>query len=257
MTGWIMAEHGILDSRWIVVRQVEDYIQPCGKHIDLWECKCNCGNPKTFFVRGAELKRGGSKSCGCLRLEKLKNNKYEHKKKLNKWIDEIFEDEHGKYKIGLASNTGSEFYIDLEDYEKVKDYTWCEYIDDHGHKTIRTVGENSKNFAMHQILGFYNGDHADRNPLNNRKYNLRKCTASQNDMNRSLFKNNKSGVTGVWWNAKANRWRVRIQVDGKEIHIGHFVNKEDAIIARLKAEVKYFEEFAPQKHLFKKYGIGE
>ena len=32
-------------------------------------------------------------------------------------------------------------------------------------------------------------------------------------------------------------------------------NQEDAIKARLKAELKYFGEFAPQKHLFKQYGI--
>ena len=31
--------------------------------------------------------------------------------------------------------------------------------------------------------------------------------------------------------------------------------REDAIIARLRAEIKYFGDFAPQKHLFKQYGI--
>ena len=41
----------------------------------------------------------------------------------------------------------------------------------------------------------------------------------------------------------------------KTIYLGGYNTEEEALIARLKAEKKYFKEFAPQKHLFKKYGI--
>jgi hypothetical protein len=34
-----------------------------------WECKCMCG--KTTIVRGADLRSGGSKSCGCLGTESI------------------------------------------------------------------------------------------------------------------------------------------------------------------------------------------
>lgn len=34
-----------------------------------WLCACNCGNEKIF--RGADLKNGATKSCGCLRKEQL------------------------------------------------------------------------------------------------------------------------------------------------------------------------------------------
>lgn len=34
----------------------------------LWECRCDCGN--TSIVRGRDLRSGGTKSCGCLDLEK-------------------------------------------------------------------------------------------------------------------------------------------------------------------------------------------
>ena len=44
-----------------------------------------------------------------------------------------------------------------------------------------------------------------------------------------------------------------IFVDGKNILLGRSSNKEDAITKRLKAEKKYFKEFAPQKHLFEDY----
>lgn len=63
------------------------------------------------------------------------------------------------------------------------------------------------------------------------------------------------GITGVCWNKRLNKWSVQINDNGKRIHIGYFTNKDDAIIERLKSELKYYGEFAPQKHLFNKYNI--
>ena len=48
---------------------------------------------------------------------------------------------------------------------------------------------------------------------------------------------------------------ARIKINGKLIRIGFYASKDEAIIARLQAEVKYFKEFAPQRNLFKQYGI--
>ncbi len=42
---------------------------------------------------------------------------------------------------------------------------------------------------------------------------------------------------------------------GKQTIIGRFKNKQEAIIARLKAKKKYYGENASQRHLFKEYGI--
>ena len=108
---------------------------------------------------------------------------------------------------------------------------------------------------MHTFLGYAHYDHIDRNELNNRKYNLRKCTKKDNNRNRSLPSNNTSGAMGVNWERRRNKWRSRIVVDEKEIYLGTFQNKEDAIKARLKAEAKYYGEFAPQRYLFEQYGI--
>lgn len=98
-------------------------------------------------------------------------------------------------------------------------------------------------------------DHIDRNPLNNRKSNLRICTSQENTCNQGLSKINTSGITGVNWTNKDNRWRAYITYKGKRIHLGQYINIDDAIKARLQAEKKYFGEFAPQQHLYKKYGI--
>lgn len=66
---------------------------------------------------------------------------------------------------------------------------------------------------------------------------------------------NKSGVVGVSWNKKRNNWKSVLIFDGKENYLGNFKNKDDAIKSRLLAEVQYYGEHAPQKHLFNQYGI--
>lgn len=48
-----------------------------------------------------------------------------------------------------------------------------------------------------------------------------------------------SGITGVYWCEETNKWRARIQVNGKKIGLGSFARIEDAAAARKAAEVKY------------------
>ena len=54
---------------------------------------------------------------------------------------------------------------------------------------------------------------------------------------------------------KCNRRIAQITVNYKNKRLGIYQNKKDAIRARLKSEIEYFGEFAPQRHLFKEYCI--
>jgi len=53
-------------------------------------------------------------------------------------------------------------------------------------------------------------------------------------------KNNTTGYTGI--SIVNNKYRVRIQVNKKPIHIGYFNTLDDAIKARKIAEEKYFKQ---------------
>ena len=108
---------------------------------------------------------------------------------------------------------------------------------------------------MHQLLGYYNCDHIDKNELNNIESNLRQCTHQQNTFNRSVYSTNTSGVTGVYWSKCAEKWEAKIMVNGKSIYLGVFADKNEAIKTRLRAEMEYFGEFAPQQYLYKQYGV--
>lgn len=240
-------------GRLVVIKQAEDYVTPGGSYKARWLCKCNC-DEKEVIIIGEDLKSGKTKSCGCLiREATIRRNKEGHK--TNIWEDEIFEDEHGQYKIGYCYTTGNKFYVDLDDYELVKEHCWSEIIHTDSVYSSLRAKINKKSIKMTKLLGLEYYDHADRNTLNNRRYNLRPATPMENARNKSTQHNNKSGVSGVYQPKDSNTWIAYIAINKKRRHLGSFKNKEDAIKARLRAESTYFGDFTPQRHLFEEYGI--
>lgn len=168
------------------------------------------------------------------------------------------EDEYGIYGIGYCSNTGREFYFDMDDYDKIKDYCWSEHKRGQVYFAPEARDINTgKLIKMHHLIVGKFFDHADKNPFNNRKYNLRPATETENIQNRRKRSDNKSGFIGVIWDKENYRWLAYIRINKKHKNLGRFVNKEDAVKARLNAEMKYFGEFAPQRHLFTEYEVVE
>lgn len=89
-------------------------------------------------------------------------------------------------------------------------------------------------------------DHKDRNRAHNAWANLRLATRSQNNMNAPISKANTSGVKGVSWKKDVQKWHARIGYNNRKILLGDFINKDDAIAARLAAEKQYFGKFSIQ-----------
>ena len=156
----------------------------------------------------------------------------------------------GEYGIGYTIYN-EKFYFDLEDYDKIKNYYWRvssnEYIVS-GKKLIHRIIMNCpKDKVVDHINAQYKND--------NRKSNLQICSTQQNISKKSKMKINTSGIIGVSWSNKYNKWLTRLYKYKKCVYLKYFDNKEDAIIARLNAEKIYYGEFSPQKHLFGKYNI--
>ena len=148
------------------------------------------------------------------------------------------------YVVGITANTQKEFFIDEEDYNIVKHFTWSEKLDG---GFIVSKGKNSGGYLHRLIMGCTSPtqmvDHINHNRADNRKSNLRIVTNSQNQMNRTHTSSRTSGVRGVYWHKTKNKWTASIQKDGKLHHLGLFDNKDDAIKARKEAQKKYFGEF--------------
>lgn len=234
--------------RLVVTRQAEDYIRPNGIHEARWYCDCDCGN-KDVIINGSALKSKTkpTKSCGCIKTEIIKEAS-KNNKKGNKY------DLTREYGVGWTSNTNEEFYFDLEDYNKIKDYTWYTRTNNQGYKELLSKCDN-KTIKMHWIVFEKNCDHKNMNTLDNRKENLRKATNSQNNTNQHKQSNNTSGFIGVSFDRETNKWAAYINIDKKRKRIGRFISLKDAVMARLNAESKYYGEFAPQRELFKQYKI--
>lgn len=146
-----------------------------------------------------------------------------------------------------------EFYIDIDDIKLLENHYWTL---SRGYMESRDKG---KLIRLHRVIMDAPAgkvvDHIDHDKLNNRKSNLRVCNHSRNGQNSQISINNASGVTGVCWHKKANKWTAQIKHQYDNHYLGLFADFDEAVKARLKAEAVYFGEFAPQKHLYKKYGI--
>ena len=172
----------------------------------------------------------------------VKENK-KNKKKYNKY------DLSGEYGIGWTYNTGQEFYFDLEDFHLIKDICWMENSEGYIVGTCQ-IYPKPKIVKMHSVItNCPYVDHIYHKKYDNRRSQLRSANDLLNAHNRIIPSNNTSGVMGVCWRKKNQKWRAYITVNHKRIELGDFTNKEDAIEVRKIAEEKYFGEWKYQINL--------
>ncbi len=104
----------------------------------------------------------------------------------------------------------------------------------------KVVSLNQKPFHVHKLLGlaFIQNplnklciDHINNNKLDNNLENLRWVTHSENNQNRSLAKNNRSGIKGVC-KISDDKFRARVQFNNKTYYLGTFKTLAEAKKAR-------------------------
>ena len=120
---------------------------------------------------------------------------------------------------------GKRAIVDDSDFESVEQYHWWARKDYNTYYVFGWV--NGKTVSLHRfIVGAKKGeevDHKNRNGLDNRKFNLRICTHSQNCQNRG----SKNG--GVYHDLVGRRWRASIFTEGKRVNLGSFRDKNLAL----------------------------
>lgn len=115
---------------------------------------------------------------------------------------------------------GFKVFIDDEDFDIIKDYSW--YIEKRKHTNyvrayVKGTGrKNSKKVYMHKI--------ENRNGLDNRKNNLRYITRNGNNRNRKI--SNKTGFRGI--RKRGNKYQALIKIKGKQKYLGSFDTPEEA-----------------------------
>lgn len=120
--------------------------------------------------------------------------------------------------------------VDVEDYPLLIRHKWILTSEGYARTCL-----GSQYIYMHKLVLPVSGslyvDHINRIRLDNRKENLREATNSQNQLNRH---NTGDPEHGVNWHTLSGKWRVRFTRNRKEIYLGLFEKKEDAVIAKDK-----------------------
>lgn len=165
-------------------------------------------------------------------------------------------------------------FVDDEDYDRLIGFNWtankAKGVNKKGepnYRAMKNKSEKCRYIYMHRMIMNVTDpkiwvDHKDRNPLNNRKKNLRLCNAQQSACNVVREKTtNSSKYRGVYltrkytkkikkdggislWESKIPMWRAIIHADGKSKHLGWFRNEKKAALAYNQAALKYQGEFA-------------
>lgn len=88
-------------------------------------------------------------------------------------------------------------------------------------------------------------DHINCDTQDNRPSNLRAANFSQSVWNRRLFSTRgSSGIKGVYYMKKGDRWYSSVSAHGKKTHLGSFKTKEEAAQAYQDAAARLHGEFA-------------
>jgi len=128
------------------------------------------------------------------------------------------------------------FYCDKEAIPLLEKSKYS--IDTRGEYARCTISGRQVNIHK-QLLAGELIDHINQNSLDNRVKNLRVASKKLNAINSKKISTNTTGHTGVYLH-RNKRWRVAIFTNNKNIHVGVFKTKKEAIAARKNAELKYW-----------------
>lgn len=149
-------------------------------------------------------------------------------------------------------------YIDKEDYERIKKYTWR--IKKTRNNYYAMTGSKSKgNVQKMQWLllpkptnGFVI-DHIDGNGLNNRKDNLQIISISENARLIRCQIDNQIGIRGVCYNKKSKTYQVNGIYNKQRYYFKQFKTIEEAVYCRYVFEDLFNLRNIKQNPLFKEY----
>lgn len=184
-----------------------------------WLCKCDCGGSATIPVSSL-LRSKGTKSCGCLSIERTTTHGKSDTPEYTVWesmLQRCYNPKaegflyYGGRGILVCEEWKNSFPFFLKDMGKRPDKTY----------TIDRIN-NNKDYS---------------------KVNCRWANPTQQALNRGIRKDNKSGVIGVSFNKRTNKYVSYINIKHKNIHLGYFSATEQASFARKEAEERYWRDF--------------
>ncbi len=131
----------------------------------------------------------------------------------------------------------------------------------HGYLQVSLYKDGkAKSYLLHRLIALAFLENVDNKDLvdhinnikhDNRLENLRWATMAENNQNAKLAITNTSGVKGVYFSKREQKWRVQISIDGKQKYFGFYTDIEDAKIARVKIALEVQGEFMNECEKYK------
>lgn len=155
--------------------------------------------------------------------------------------------EHPEHTAFVDLSQGFRTLIDQADLPRVSEHSWWLNISSAGrpYAAGRPLGHRGGLVYLHRfILGPAQDqpvDHVNGNGLDNRRSNLRLCSANDNAAN-CAFQIGQAGFRGV--SASGSRWRAQIAHEGRKRYLGTFETPVDAALAYDDTARKLFGDFA-------------
>lgn len=182
-----------------------------GKKGAHWICRCECGN--TVTVSAYNLKRGHTKSCGCIKSPDLTGSVFGKLTVLGK-SDKRRSRSNGTVPMWECRCECGAITYRTADILNMRESSMCSAC------AAKYTAE-----AARACAGYVDGTMLSRiiHP---------KVTAA-----------NSSGYCGVYYDKNVKKYRAQLKFKGKVMKFGSYAKLEDAVAARKKAEEKYFGEF--------------
>lgn len=180
-------------------------------------CLCECGNKK--WIRHDSIMSSGQKSCGCLSKKT-------------------------QFKVRDITNTRFNKLVAIrptKNRDKYNNSVIWEFKCDCGNTVLLSLHKVQMSRA--KSCGCLKKSNINKAIKANINKNIINNTNLKAISRKKVIASNKSGVTGVCWNNKKNKWAAQIEFQKKHYNLGVYSKIEDAIAIRKKAEEKLFEGF--------------
>ena len=154
----------------------------------------------------------------------------------------------------LRLHGGGVAAVDDEDFEAVSQYRWRLYQPSAARTrtsryAVACIGRRNvylhlwlwKRWGRHKVPVV---EHENTDGLDCTRDNLRNATVEQNNRNRGLMRSNTTGLKGVTWHIRHQKWHAKISVSKRRLHLGYFKNPQEAARAYNEAALLHHGEFA-------------
>ncbi len=128
--------------------------------------------------------------------------------------------------------------VDLNGWNNKFSGKECGSLNGHGYRVLHvklTNGRRVDTYAhrlawliSYGTLPLEEIDHINQNRADNKLTNLRAISRSLNQRNKTISRNNKSGVIGVFWSSQHGKWQTQVRANGRHNYLGRFDDLAEA-----------------------------